>query len=414
MCAWSKKSRDDPGIGQSARNARETWGATPKQSGNSIMAHLIESRHHVSLDDYESIAHLSMAVRELRQEAESLRPTLRGHRVWMVSSTSRGGGVAELLPPLLALLRELGVDANWLVMKTDDQEFFRLTKRVHNLIHGHGDANLGEAERELYDKVSHDTAEAVARHISSGDVLVVHDPQPLGAGAILRKRMDIAAIWRCHIGLDRKTPETRAAWTFLDACASAYDQAVFTAPEYIPGCLTGRATIIHPAIDPLTHKNRDLSVHKLVGILVNGALIRPPGPMLTPPFPKPAERLQRDGSWAPAIEPEDIGLLYRPIVTQISRWDRLKGFLPLMNGFVSLKRDLENKTGLGERHRHSVQLARLVLAGPDPASVEDDPEGKEVLAQTLQRLCGLRAKIPRRHRDHLAAYELGEAQRAAR
>lgn len=90
------------------------------------MAHLIESRHHVSLDDYESIAHLSMAVRELRQEAESLRPTLKGHRVWMVSSTSRGG-VAELLPPLLAFLRELGVDANWLVMKTDDQEFFRLT-----------------------------------------------------------------------------------------------------------------------------------------------------------------------------------------------------------------------------------------------------------------------------------------------
>lgn len=113
------------------------------------MAHLVESRHHVSLDDYESIAHLSMAVRELRQEAASLLPALKGHRIWMLSSTSQGGGVAELLPPLLALLRELGVEANWLVMETDDSDFFRLTKRLHNLIHGHGDANLGEAEREL-------------------------------------------------------------------------------------------------------------------------------------------------------------------------------------------------------------------------------------------------------------------------
>lgn len=224
----------------------------------------------------------------------------------MVNSTRHGGGVAELLPSLLALLRELGVDANWLVMEADNPDFFRLTKRLHNLIHGQGDPNLGQVEHELYGQVSRDTAEAIARHVAPGDVLVVHDPQPLGAGAILRKKMDIAAIWRCHIGLDRETPETQAAWTFLEEAASAYDRAVFTAPEYIPGCLAGRAAIIHPAIDPLSHKNRDLSVHKLVGILANGALIRAPGPMLTPPFPDPAKRLQRDGTWAPATEPEDV------------------------------------------------------------------------------------------------------------
>ncbi|MBS0219414.1 MAG: glycosyltransferase [Proteobacteria bacterium] len=357
------------------------------------MAHLVELRDHVSLREYESIAHLSRAVRELREEAASLLPGLKGHRVWMVNSTSHGGGVAELLPPLLAVLRELGVDANWLVMEADDPHFFRLTKRLHNLIHGQGDANLGEAERALYRQVSRDAAKAIERHVSPGDVLVVHDPQPLGAGAFLRKEMDIAAIWRCHIGLDRQTPETRAAWAFLDEYASAYDHAVFTAPEYIPGCLAGRATIIHPAIDPLSHKNRDLSIHKLVGILADGALIPTPGPMLTPPFPKPAKRLQRNGTWAPATEPEDIGLLHRPIVTQVSRWDRLKGFLPLMEGFVALKRDLDSRAGLDEWHRRSVHLARLVLAGPHPESIEDDPEGKEVLAELCKVYASMKPEL---------------------
>lgn len=345
------------------------------------MVHLVEARHNVSLDDYEGVANLSRAVRDLRQEARSLLPALQGRRVWMINSTSRGGGVAELLPPLIALLRELGVDANWLVMDADEPEFFRLTKRLHNLIHGEGDPSLGETERALYDRVSRDTAAAAAHHVAPGDVLVVHDPQPLGAGAILRRTQEIAAIWRCHIGLDRKTPETRAAWAFLDACASAYDHAVFTAPEYIPSCLAGRASIIHPGIDPLSHKNRDLSVHKLVGILANGALIRAPGPMPTPAFPQPAERLQRAGIWAPATEPEDIGLLHRPIVTQVSRWDRLKGFLPLMQGFAALKRDLADRNGLRDGHRRTLQLVRLVLAGPDPASIQDDPEGREVLEE---------------------------------
>lgn len=360
------------------------------------MVQLVEPRHHVSLDDYESVAPLSGAVRDLRQQARSLLPTLAGRRIWMVNSTARGGGVAELLPPLLSLLRELGVEANWLVMESDEPAFFRLTKQLHNLIHGEGDAGprgdagLGADERRLYDRVSRETADALERHLAPGDLLVAHDPQPMGAGALIRQRLDIAAVWRCHIGLDRETPETRAAWEFLDVCSAPYDHAVFTAPEYIPACFTGRATIIHPAIDPLSHKNRPLSVHKLVGILANAALLQPSGPVLTPAFPEPARRLQQDGSWAPANQPEDIGLLFRPIVTQVSRWDRLKGFLPLMEGFVALKRTLEDGSGLDPRFRRTLELARLVMAGPEPASVQDDPEAEEVLAE----ICATYLKLP--------------------
>ncbi len=354
------------------------------------MVQVVEPRHPVSLADYERVADLSATVRSLRQEAESRMAGLKGHRVVMVNSTAQGGGVAEMLPALLSLMRELGIDAHWLVMETQDHEFFRLTKHLHNLIHGSGDPNLGRADHDVYDRVSVENAEALGQCLQPGDVLVIHDPQPMGAGALLREKMDIAAIWRCHIGLDKETPQTRAAWDFLDPYLKPYDHAVFTAPEYIPSSLAGRATIIHPAIDPLSHKNRTLKVHELVGILANAALIKPWGPVLTPSFVEPAKRLQADGSWAPATEPEDFGLLFRPIVTQVSRWDRLKGFIPLMEGFVSLKRDLESRTDLDEQHRHTLQLVRLVLAGPDPASVDDDPEGKEVMAE----LCAAYTALP--------------------
>ncbi|HUU65774.1 MAG TPA: glycosyltransferase [Methyloceanibacter sp.] len=366
------------------------------------MVHLVEPQHPVSLAEYESVAPLSAAVRTLRHDAQSRLPGLQGRRVFMVNSTSHGGGVAEMLPPLLSLLRELGVDAQWLVMETHDPDFFRLTKRLHNLIHGIGDPTLGRAERDLYERVSAENAKKIEKFLAPGDVLVVHDPQPMGAGAMLRKRLDIAAIWRCHIGLDRETPQTRAAWDFLEGYAEAYDHAVFTAPEYIPTCLAGQASIIHPAIDPLSHKNRFLPVHELVGTLANAALIKPWGPVMTPPFAEPAERLQPDGSWAPATEPEDFGLLFRPIVTQISRWDRLKGFVPLMKGFAALKQGLEARTDIAEQHRNMLQLVRLVLAGPDPTSIDDDPEGKEVLAE----LCAAYDALPPQIQSDVAIVSL--------
>jgi trehalose synthase len=365
------------------------------------MVRLVEPQRHIALEDYEGVAQLNGAARNLRREARRLTPGLEGRRVWMLNSTGQGGGVAELLPPLLSILTELGVEARWLVMDAPDPAFFQLTKRLHNLIHGAGDARLNRADRELYDQISRETADAVADHLAPGDMLVVHDPQPMGAGAILRQNHDIAAIWRCHIGLDRETPQTEAAWDFLGACATAYDAAVFTAPEYIPRCLAGRATIIHPGLDPLSHKNRELPVHKLVGILANAALVARPEPALTRPFPEPVRRLRDDGSWTPATDGSDLGLLYRPIVTQVSRWDRLKGFLPLMRGFAALKQ-APGDDRMTQRERRVLELARLVMAGPDPSAIQDDPEAQEVLAE----LCGAYRSLPAAARADVALLTL--------
>lgn len=337
------------------------------------------------LTDYGTIAHLVEHVRQLRVEASMVAPNLRDRRVWMVNSTAKGGGVAEMLPRMVALLRELGVETEWAVVKTERQEFFRLTKQVHNLVHGQGEPRLDGAARELYETENRRFAAALRPHLRDGDILVVHDPQPMAVAAFLRQDLALRTIWRCHIGFDEHNTATRAAWAFLRPWAEAYDQAVFSAPEYIPDFFAGRATIIHPALDPCSHKNRELHPHKLVGILVNSSLKQGRHPVVTPPFSAPALRLFPEGEFRPATDHEDIGLLHRPIITQVSRWDRLKGFPYLLQGFVRLKEALAKRAGeLPPRHRRRLEIARLVLAGPDPASIQDDPEGQDVLAELVE------------------------------
>ncbi len=334
----------------------------------------------LTLDDYEANVHLSGAVRSLRTVASSLVGLLEGRTVWMVNSTSRGGGVAEMMPRMITIFRELGVDVRWAVIGSENRDFFRLTKRLHNLIHGSGDPALTASDRALYEAVSRENADALRPHVRPGDVLVVHDPQPLGTGAILRRNLDVRAVFRCHVGLDRSTPRTQAAWEFLEPHAAVYDYALFTAPEYIPGFLAGRAGIIRPAIDPLSHKNRELHVQRLVGILCNAGLVVEQHPVPSARYAAGTKRLAPDGSFAPATDADGVGLLFRPIVTQISRWDRLKGFKPLLEGFLRLK-ERAGSVAAGTRHRRRLETVRLVMAGAEPAGVADDPEALEVLQE---------------------------------
>jgi trehalose synthase len=335
-----------------------------------------------SLSDYGSMASLSGPVAELRREAEQYRERLDGRRVLMLNSTARGGGVAEMMPRLVSILTELGVRTEWWTMNTDEPRFFTLTKRLHNLIHGSGDPHLDRDDVAVYEAVSDGVAAALRRELGSDDLLVVHDPQPAGAGARIA-RQGTRAVWRCHIGLDEDTAQTDAAWSFLEPHLSAYDHSVFTAPEYIPSYLSSTVSIIPPALDPFSYKNRELAIHEVVGVLCNAGLSKCPFEMVTPPFEQQAERLQADGTWGPATEPEDIAILYRPLVTQISRWDRLKGWRGLLDGFLHLKRSADKLHNGDPRHSRRLNLVRLVLAGPEPAAVQDDPEAKEVLEELI-------------------------------
>jgi trehalose synthase len=367
------------------------------------MIEKVEIREAKTLEEYAASIHLAGAVQGLRDAAARLAPRLRGRRVWMVNTTSRGGGVAEMLPQLVALLRELGVDTEWVVMGASQPKFFDLTKRLHNLIHGQGEPRLSGNDRALYDAVSSENAALLENQIARDDLLVIHDPQPLGMGALLKRELGIPTIFRCHIGVDEDLPQTRAAWDFLRPFAEVYDFAVFSAPEYVPDFLVSHSDIIHPAIDPLGFKNRDLSPQQLIGILCNARLGVEHHPVVPGAYSESAMRLGPDGQFALADRNGGIGFPYRPIVTQVSRWDRLKGFKPLMDGFVSLKQRIANNgASYSERHRRRLALTRLVLAGPDPAAVADDPEGQEVLGELIATY----TQLPRGMQDDIALLSL--------
>lgn len=339
---------------------------------------LVDIKLSRTLDDFAQNAALAPGVQSLREEAKKLVPVLRDRTVWMVNSTETGGGVAEMLPTMVSILRELGLSTQWGILETDKQEFFALTKQLHNLIHGQGQAVLGAAEKKVLEDVNKENAEELKKHTKSRDILVVHDPQPMAMGAMLKEELRIPSIWRCHIGLDQDVEATRAAWAFLKPYAEVYDHAVFTAPEYVPDYLKNKSSIIHPSLDPLSAKNKELRPEKLADILCRAGLMKAPGVVLGSPFAAQAKRLRPDGSWAPANDPEDIGLLFRPIIVQISRWDRLKGFSYLLEAFIKLKNQVDKAQGL---RKERLQNTRLVLAGPDPGGVSDDPEALEVLKE---------------------------------
>lgn len=330
----------------------------------------VEEGH--TLAAYGGYPELATTVHELEDSATQVVRRLNGRTVWMVNSTAHGGGVAEMMPVIVSLLRQLGVRTEWAVIRPHDGRFFPLTKRLHNLLHGAGEPNLGPDDRALYESVSRRLADEFRSWVAPEDLLVINDPQPLGMGAIIKKELGVRAIWRSHIGLKEETRATREVWEFLMHWLGAYDRTVFSLGEYVPSLLSGRADIIYPTIDPLDDKNREHSKHELIGILTSAALAATTHPSLNPPFDAPALRLQRDGSFAPATQPEDLGLLFRPIVTQISRWDHLKGFVPLLQGFSLLKE--RQAAQRPEQNKRRLGLTRLVLAGPDPEGVHDDPE----------------------------------------
>ncbi|KQC07067.1 MAG: hypothetical protein APR62_07115 [Smithella sp. SDB] len=349
-----------------------------------------------SLDYYSTDPIFFAPVSELRYEAKSIVAKLRGRTIWMVNSTAHGGGVAEMLPSVISLMNNLGIRFRWAVIRSDRQEFFRLTKRIHNLIHGDtaSGIEMGPEDAKLYEAVNFENAASFKKELKPDDILIIHDPQPLPLGQVLLRELGVTAIWQCHIGLDRHLEATKTAWRFLKPYLDGYHHTIFSASEYIPDYCAYRSTIIHPAIDPLSHKNQELSVSKLTGILCNSGLQAPYEPVVTPNYRNRVTMLTEDGSY---VLPNHLGLLFRPIVLQVSRWDRLKGWSPLLEGFVRLKNSViaNNGNNKTQRKQKRIELARLVLAGPDPSAVADDPESMEVLHQIQQQYASLDPKLQR-------------------
>jgi trehalose synthase len=298
-----------------------------------------------------------------------LRQRLRGRVVWNVSSTAVGGGVAEMVRSLLAYARGAGVDARWAVIDAPP-EFFKITKRIHNAIHGSvGDGSpLGPSERQLFERVAAVNAAELAPMVRAHDVVIVHDPQPAGLVPALLARGAIV-VWRCHIGQDQTNHETELAWTFLAPYIRYSNAYVFSRMAYVHGSMLDeqRAVIIPPVIDPFSAKNQPLDEVSVRAILTRARLIQSNAPEEACIFLREdgtPDRVDRTATVLREGEPPDE---HTPLVCQVSRWDRLKDPSGVLEGFSRLE-DIQ---------------AHLVLAGP--SMVNDDPEGEAVLTAVMQQ-----------------------------
>lgn len=254
-----------------------------------------------------------------------LSQRLAGKTVQNVNSTSVGGGVAEILTRMVPLLRELGIDAKWDVIKGNDK-FFNITKKIHNALHG-ANVVLTSEDWDYFLEVNRGNADEIDFY---GDIVFVHDPQPI---ALVEKKEQLGGkwVWRGHVDFTNPLPPVME---FLESYINRYDSAVFSAPVFARD-LRIPQVLISPSIDPLSDKNTELPEETINKVL---------------------ERLGVDRS--------------RPIVTQISRFDRLKDPCGVVEVYKKVKKHVD---------------CQLVLAG---GGATDDPEGMKVLDEVK---CGATA-----------------------
>jgi len=255
------------------------------------------------------------------EELRLLGDRLRGRRVQNINSTAVGGGVAEILNRMIPLLREVGVDARWDVIRGGD-EFFAVTKTIHNALHGQPVA-LTEHDVAVFREA---TEQNLRTMTLCDDIVFVHDPQPVGL--IERRPPGSRWLWRCHIDLSAPQP---AVWEFLRPWVERYDTAVFSAPQFSRQ-LPIDQVLIAPSIDPLADKNRELDPRTIENV-VTGLGLDPT----------------------------------RPLVTQVSRFDRLKDPVGVIEAY---------------RLARKYNDCQLLLVG---GGATDDPEGRDVLAECRER-----------------------------
>ena len=264
-------------------------------------------------DDYEAITG-----KPTLDELRFLAKALKGKTVKMTNSTAVGGGVAEMLHHLVPLLRELEVAVRWEVI-TGGNDFFEVTKAFHNALHG-GDYDFTREAQEIFLACNEQNRE---RMQFDEDFVVIHDPQP---AALVRARPNSRArwIWRCHIDLSNPHP---GVWEFLRPMIEQYDAAIFSSQSFARQ-LPIPQYLFYPCIDPLSEKNKELEESYVQKVCDECGIDRS-----------------------------------RPIVTQVSRFDRLKDPVGVVQAYKLAKKYVD---------------FQLVLAGGGAA---DDPEGAAVLQE---------------------------------
>src|ERR1700757_1248048 len=199
---------------------------------------------------------------------------LHGRVIWNVNSTAKGGGVVEMLRPLLGYCRGAGVDARWLVI-SGQPEFFAVTKRIHNRLHGFaGDGGpLGEAERQVYERTLAASANELAELVHPEDIVILHDPQTAGLAAAVRKT-GATVMWRCHVGIDIANDHARHAWDFLRGYVSDAHLFIFSRAGFAwDGLPRDRISVIRPSIDAFAPKNAEQDPEQSLAIMATAGVL---------------------------------------------------------------------------------------------------------------------------------------------
>ena len=345
-----------------------------------VSAHPIERFRSLLGDGFEEFA----------SEARRARELFTGRVVWNVNSTAGGGGVAEMLRSHLSYVRATGMDIRWIVVG-DGEEFFRTTKRIHNRLHeAPGDGGpLGGHERQVLSGGLAGDVRAMQPLVRAGDLVMLHDPQTLPLVEPM-KNFGASVLWRSHVGTDRPGKLAREAWRFLLPYLERADGFSFSSRSYVwEGLDPKRVWIVPPSIDPFSPKNQEMEPANVAAALA-AIGVAAGGNGLPATFTRPdgaPGRIDREAEMVQdAPVPPDVRL-----VTQVSRWDRLKGGEELLECFGA-------SFAGSEEH--------LLLAGPAAAQVADDPEGGAVLAELTERRQALPADI--RSRVHLAVLPLDD------
>jgi len=241
-----------------------------------------------------------------------------------INSTRTGGGVAEILHKLVPLTQELGIDTHWEVM-TGESDFFECTKGIHNTLQGNR-IPLSDSLLKVYEATNSQNAEILKPTLEDADFVFIHDPQP---AALLKfcPQHKGKWIWRCHI--DASHPY-RPIWQYIKKFVAPYDASIFSLADFAQE-LPHPQYLIPPSIDPLSDKNRELEIDLVQGIY---------------------EKYQLDKN--------------RPLLLQVSRYDRFKDPIGVVHAYRLAKQFLPN--------------IQLVLAG---GGATDDPEGENVFNEVI-------------------------------
>ena len=175
---------------------------------------------------------------ETIDEMRTLAGRLEGKRLQHINATAVGGLVAEILTRMVPVMRELGVETSWDIIK-GDRSFYNVAQTFNKALYG----SPVEITEEMFE-IFRATNEMNCREMQiKGDVVVVHDPQPIG---LIDRKRDAGGKWlwavpcRCigaesaclelPAGLCRGVRRNRlfdAGFCTAGKCPSIHDSAVY-------------------------------------------------------------------------------------------------------------------------------------------------------------------------------------------